>query len=171
MILETIRAVADALDNATYGVNAQLASVPLDAGDSTPTSVATITDATRDYLTAVGRLPQTRPCLTVALAEPVTMDGEVMQSDRNGEVDLIIRYGMDDADTEQGVRDTFYTLRAVVQSLRDFNSNDNASDRQRNGIMVLECTNIRHLPPFTVVADDTMCSGLFVTFRVRDTQP
>jgi hypothetical protein len=171
MLLETIRMVADALANNTIGVNAQLATLTVDAGDALPASIVTVADETRNGQVAVGRYPTTLPCLTVTLNGQVELDGEVVSSYRDAEVSILIRFVTQDADTAQGNTNAYYTLRAVVKALREFNRNTNESLRSRNGIHVLECKSLTHVQLFENIDDAYVTGGIEVTFHVRDTTP
>lgn len=171
MLLEVIRMVADALADNTIGVNAQLVTLTVDAGDTIPTSITTIADETRNGHVAVGRYPTTLPCLTVTLNGQVNLDGEVISDYRDAEVSIMIRYVSQDVDTPQGNSNAYYTLRAVVRALREFNRNTNESLRSRNGIHVLECKSLTHVQLFENIDDAYVTGGIEVTFHVRDTTP
>jgi len=171
VILETIRCVADGLDNVTYGVNAQLVTVQVDTGDATPPQLAGVFDETRNDQVAVGRYPETYPCLVVTLDGQVSLQGEVTSNYRDAEVTLLIRYVQRSVDTSQARTDGYYTLRAVQKAMKQFFSNANASDRVRNDIQIIECLNFEHIQMFDNIDDAMVTSGIRVTMFVRDSQP
>lgn len=171
MILETIRMVADALATGSYGVNTQLASIPV-GSDSTPPSILLIADETRNDEVAVGRYPEEYPCLVVTLDGNVELMGEVISDYRDAkQVTVMVRYVQSNIDTAQARTDTYYTLRAVQKCLRTFFSNLHAEDRSLNDIQVIECLSMTHVPMFENINDTMVTSGIRITMFVRDTTP
>jgi len=171
MILETIRSLTDGLANATYGVNVKLTSVLLDGSDTRPSSIVTITDETRDAVVARGRLPEALPGIAVSLHDPVTADGEVMTSYRDGTITLAIRCAAQVSDTDKGNSSIYYIMRAIQECLKDYHSNANASDRLRNNVMIGECTDMQIHPPYHPNEDNIIAGGMTVTYSVRDITP
>lgn len=173
MILETIRTVTDALVTGSIGVNAQLTSLDYDAGDSAPTNILTITDETENYLAALNRPAEPTPSITVALNADVDMDGEVMTSYRDGEIELAVRIALNNDQVQNGLRDIYYYSRAIEKCLRDLARNENASMRLRNNIQVQEILEMTHRPVFREVDDatTTLTGQLVVTWKVRDIAP
>ena len=171
MILESIRAVADALNSTSYGVNVQFDTMAFDGTDSAPPDIAVVADETRDNSVAVGRYPTTFPALVVTVDGDTVLDGEVVSDNRDGDISIIIRYLTKNADTAEGNSETLYTLRAVQKCLRDFNSNTNVGDRVRNNIQIIECLKIEHLQLFENISDANITGGIRATFKVRDAQP
>jgi hypothetical protein len=163
--------VTDGLNNSTYGVSAQLVSVPTGSGEVLPTSV-TAYDETRNADVAVGRYPEAwLPCLTVTLDGDVQLDGEVISGYRDATINVTIRYLTRDIEAHRGNSDVYYVLRAVQRALREFNSNANAADRTRNDVQILECQDITHINLFINI-EDIYCTGAIrATFRVRDINP
>jgi len=53
MYLEVVRMVADWFAHATNGINAEIANVPRDGGDSAPTSLVAVLDETRSAILAL----------------------------------------------------------------------------------------------------------------------
>ena len=174
MILEVLRSVTDFLSgSATSSVNLLIPSLSLDAGDAPPPLLVTITDETRDPTAALGYLPETRPCLAVSLThEPVSLDPEItLSGQRNGHVSIVIRYGADSSHKANAVRDSYYTLRAVEQSVRAYNANDNAASRARNNVQIIQCTDLRLLPATTAADSKDTVAGILATFECRDITP
>lgn len=173
MILETVRVVSAALENLTYGVNAQLASLDIDSGDTVPTNIVTIGNETEDFLVAMGRVVTPFPSLSVALDGDADLDGEVLTTIRDAEIPIAIRMGLSNDQAQNGLRDTYYYLRAVIKTLRDLSSNSNIADRTRNNICVAEILELTHRPLFREIEDTNgiVTGQLIVTYKVRDVNP
>jgi hypothetical protein len=171
MLLETIRMVTDALNSSVYGVNTKLAGLSIDSTDSVPTSLAAIVDETRSDEVAVGRTPNTYPLLAVTLDGDTSLNGFLFSEIRDGSVTLVIRYITESQNAAVGNSEAFYVLRAVQQTLADFVSNDNASDRVRNNVLILEMTELQHVNMFENINDALVVGALKPTFRVRDIAP
>lgn len=171
MILEVIRMVADALGHDEYGVNAKIAALPVDEGDSAPSTVVTIADETRNGDVARGRFPSGRPCLTVMLHQSVELDPEKQQGIRDGEVDVVIRMVVEDVESENGNRDTYYVLRAVKQTIAAFMDNANVADRSRNDIQIKQVLGMQAVTQFQRVEDGIITAAIVLKLAVRDIQP
>lgn len=173
MIIETIRVVKDALADGTIGINAQLTTLDLDAGDSTPTDIATVTDETVNFEAALNRPSEPTPSVNVALNADVDLDGEVMTTFRDGEVELAIRVAVIEDQVHNGVRDIYYYIRAIEKCLRDLASNANAAVRLRNNVQVREILDMTHRPIFREIEDSgtTLTGQLVITWLVRDISP
>ena len=171
MILETIRLVANALATGSYGVNTQLSSLTLDVGDTVPPSLVTVVDETRNDEVAVGRYPETYPCLVVTLDGSVELQGEVTSNYRDAEVTVMVRYVQSNIETAQARTDCYYTLRAVQKCLKTFFSNLQAADRSKNNVQVIECLSFEHVPMFENINDTMVTSGIRIKMFVRDITP
>jgi hypothetical protein len=182
MHLEAIRAITDWLagttldyQGANQGVNAQLATVPLDVGDVAPDSVVFFGDATRDDIVAQQGLPVNAPAIYVSAASPAISDGEVIpgppgvRDARN--LGVAIRYIRRDANTAAAFRDTGYTLRAVIKSLKQFCRSENAAARLRNSIQMRDQLSLT----WGIAAEWEGAAGVtgavIVTWYVRDLAP
>ena len=173
MILETIRVVSTALSNGEYGVNAQLSNLDIDSGDTVPTNISKVANETEDFGVALGRVATPFPSLNVALDGDVDMDGEVQTTFREGEVTLVIRLGLANDQSDDGMRDTYYYLRAVEKTLRVLSSNVKEDDRKRNNICVAEILDMTHKTLFREIEDtNAIVTGqLVVKYKVRDVNP
>lgn len=147
MHLEMMRAITDWLagtrldyQGADQGVNAQMAGVPRDAGDPEPEPVQFFGDVTRDNAVAVNAHPVNAPAIFVTPSTPAEADGEALpgppgvRDARN--VGIAIRYIRRDANTADAFRDTSYTLRAIIKSLKQLARSDNSAARLRNSIQM-----------------------------------
>lgn len=172
MIVETIRTWTDWLKDPTYGVNAQLANVPKDAGDPVPTNIAFIGDQTRDKVVAQWKEPQDFPALYVTMDGPAVGAGEVGTIHRDYDsVVVAIRYLVRNPDAEEALRDTFYTLRAIVRSVKDLAHNDQAPQRTRNGIYIGTVKSIAYGQWREGVGNATATGVVTITQDVRDSSP
>lgn len=165
MILEVLRSVTDWLNDNTNGVTAQLALIPLEAGDSAPT-VGTIADETRNNSVAQQYLPST-PGIAVNIQEIPLLDPEVTTVTRDGHAKVLIRVGISNADTKYATRDTSYILRALVRSLRLYN----AATRTRNSIEIYSCIDLRLVALWQPKDDQLITGAVAATWQFRDTAP
>lgn len=172
MLVETIRMVADFLQDGTGGVNQQLSGMTYDGSDTAPPSIVTFADETRNLTAALHRTPQSLPCLLVTIDDDTPLEPDVVSDIRYGEVTVLVRYISEDVETNEGNRDTYYTMRAVEKCLRDFLAdNGGSTNRNRNGIQIVETVRMTHTRLFENINDKQVTCGLRVTFKVRDTQP
>jgi hypothetical protein len=165
---ELVRIVADWLEDATYGVNAQLDLVPRDNGDAQPADV-TIVDETRDNRPARGRVPEgDGPVVTVAM-QGLTHMTETVMEDGYLAADIVVQYAAKNVDAWKAKRDGNYTLRAVAWSLRRLRRTDaNAAARVRNSVAVIALDPVRFDPWFERVEDTLVVGTLTVPVTARD---
>lgn len=171
MIVETLRAVTDALATGSYGVNYQISNLTVESGDSAPPELVAVVDETRSDEVAVGRYPSTLPALMVTLEGNPTLQGDVVSDSRDGEVSVLIRYIVSESDTSKSVTDSYNTMRAVLRTLKEFNSNTQAQARLRNGIQIVECLSIEMVQTFKNIDDAYVTGAVTARFRVRDCEP
>lgn len=155
MILEVVRSLTDWLNDGSHGIVAQLATVPRDGGEPLPT-VGTIADETRSNLVAQQRLPST-PGFAVNVQQIPMLDGEIQTIVGDGVAQILMRYGVSNADTQYATRDTSYVLRAAILSLRRYN----ADTRSRNQIQIYSCTHLA-IQPLWAPIDDVIVTGAIV---------
>lgn len=138
MRLETIRMNAAAADDATIGVNAMLAALPLDGSDTRPPNVTIYNQVDHPWVARRAiNLPGdavTFPALAI-LAQPSTVH-QVMTSVRDAEIPIVFAY-LVKADTAVNQRHASYTTRALMRFLRLFTDNAGASFRARNGVQLI----------------------------------
>ena len=167
MVLATIRAVADALSNPTYGLAVQLPLVDYDGADTAP-SAPSIIDQTRNIDAALGRYNDQDNTVSVFLGEGVEMDGEVRQYYRDGSVPIICRYIRSEAQAEENTSAVFYMLQAIERALRVWLSSTTESDRVRSHIMIKSCESLTH-EVVTAEQDTVLQVGMIkAVFAVRD---
>jgi hypothetical protein len=171
MILETVRAVADWLEDATYGVAARLASLTYDGTDAAPSGTWTVTDETRDNDAAIDR-PTAGHVLKVVAGEVRSLAGEAATYLHTAQVPLEITVQRTATSPAALVRDLYYTQRAVlacVESLFDPSIAAAVTACSRNGVQlqVITALSVARVAP---ALDDNLGTGaVYVTVQVRDT--
>lgn len=171
MTLETIRLVAAALSDAEHGVNAQLENIPTN-GDPAPPEVV-IYDETTDAATALNRPAATSPCLQVVIEEPLQIEGEVRTTYRDATVQVGVHYVGRENISANGNAHVHRTNKAIIRAIREWLRNDNAPDREMDGVHVLSCESMLQGTVAQMVndADAHMFGGIVLTLRVRDNNP
>lgn len=167
MILETVKIIADALEDATYGLAVYLANVPVEAGDSAP-ATPTFKNQADDADAARKQLPDgDGPWLFVAAGDAdQTHPTTRLVSDAQLFVGLT--YLIRDTDTANAARVSSYTERALRKFLGVLNGNDGAALRTRNQVQVSEISNIRFTTPEAPIGDRTMSWSITFMCRSRD---
>jgi hypothetical protein len=165
---EIVRIVADWLEDATNGVNAQLDLVPRDNGDTQPADVA-IMDETRDPRAGRGRVPDdSAPVITVAL-QGMTHLTEVITDDGYLAAEVVVQYAAKNVETWKAKRDGNYVLRAAAWSLRRLRRADvSHAGRTRNSVALITVDPIRFDPWFERVDDTLVIGTLTVPVTARD---
>lgn len=177
MNLEPLRIVTDWLGNATYGVNAKLATLPRDAGDSAPPSVQLIADETRSGPVARDRIPipaTPGPVLTLACIEESIWNTVLEDKYRDCEaLPIEIRYAdLDKVVTQTGTQNAYYTMRAVLRSLKDLMNDPGNAARQRNLVTLVNTSDlVRIRPTMKEIEDKIIVASMSVTFGFRDEAP
>jgi hypothetical protein len=172
MIVETIRMVADWLDDVDHGANVKLAAVTVDAGDPQPPDVLSVADPTRDQRCAQYKEPLNLPALYVHVDGPAVGAGEVATVNRDfTSVVVAIRYLVRNPETMEAARDTLYALRAIVLCMRELLKNENAAARERNGVYIVACTAVAFGPWREAVGSAVATGVATFTLNVRDKTP
>jgi len=140
MIVESVKIVADALADATIGVNAQIPTVPRFAGHDQPPNVKNVLTIFDDERTASEEDPADWPALIVTVGTPWSLDGFPLTDNlqgRGGGVSVL--YYTRKPDYEVALRDGYYTIRAALWTLVDLFDPGRAgseADRVQNGIQL-----------------------------------
>lgn len=166
-----VRLVADWLAGAN-GINAKLATIPLDSGDSVPTSLVGVLDETRDLDTGLGRLPEDsgRPCAQVAIVGDSELDapGQVTPI-RDYTTTVGVRIGLSKVQTQNGARDLYYYIKATLESLLALRIASEAS--RTRGQVYLESPigdAIRVTAPQAIADDETITALVSMRCQARD---
>lgn len=169
MWLEPVRMVADWLEHPVYGVNAILATVPIEAGDAAPPPVQDVRDETRDDDVAGDRLPTgVSPVLAVTAYTLDAITGQVSQGQRDFRPTILVRFGIREPRKARANTVASYIYRAAVRSLHALHENANVAARTRNGIHVYDCAEMRIIPALQPLEGSTASGGIIVTYNARD---
>ncbi len=173
MMLESIRMLTDWLaDGSVNGVNEKLGVIEYDGEDTAPVDVAFFGDDTRSEEVALRQEPPSYPAIYVTEDAPWTMDGEVNTIIRRSEnLTIAIRYILRSHDKWTARRDTYYTLRAIVASVKELMDPANLAARTRDNVCIESAEEISQLIVHEAVGDGTVTGAVVVTFRVIDAAP
>lgn len=173
MILETVRIIADWLDDATYGVNALAASVPTDTG-VTQFPAVTVLNSTESGATARGQIPDVSSNLPALLVTPADQPiDQIAPGARpwppDASVTVLVRYATAKADTAAAERDASQTIRAVWRSLGQLMvTSAGETARTRAQVQLLHITSLQAATLYEDNKDVIVTGGVLVTSRVRD---
>lgn len=178
MIVETLRMVEAALLDATSGVNAQLAVLPLDTpnGSAVPDprpAPVTVRNAA-DHDTAVREAEETAfPLLLVDLLQPATAWGQVWSGVRDAKLELIVAYLVDAGDVAGKTRATDYTLRAAAKAIHAglLAAGKRDTVGTRNGFVLSVAHEMDYGPTHEAHAGGVMTGAVKLHCTVRDTTP
>lgn len=173
MILETLRATTDWLNNATKGFNALIVTLPVDAGDEgLRKTAAFINDQTRDDRVAITSDPPNTPALYVVSDGPVGAEGEVKTIYRDADhVAVAIRYIINNADDAEANAQVLYALRAIMRSIRELMRNENIAARTRNSVVIESCQSATFGRVEESAGAAVAAGAVVVVFKVRDKSP
>lgn len=174
MRAEAILYVAGRLGDPVDGVNALLATVPIESGWSTPPAV-TVVDAVTYPWVARGILDRTKikdgPWLLVGANSEIAGAARPEDTPTRPVIDVVVRYacaGSDTATMKDLTRYESVTMRAVLRSLLSAWNATAAEDFvSRNGVE-LEAPSWRWLDPLESPSDDVLSSALVLSFGVID---
>jgi hypothetical protein len=173
---EIIRMWADWLGDGTNGVNAQIADVPRDAGDDAPPDLVAILDETTSGAAARGRVSkeQATPVLMVTLHDRFTVGPVEQGAYRDARnVKVALSLVVQESQTEKGLQEVNYLLRATERCVVAFFDNDNGSARTRNSVQIVhESYEVDEVPAYAEAGDAVIAGALIVTMhKVRDLAP
>lgn len=176
MIKDGLRRITAALSDPTTGVNARLAAVPLDSGDTALPAVALIAEETSNPFAARGQLPEADasfPCLLVGLGDGgADYDPHQKVGVRDGTLNVLIRYAARQTESAVGAQQGYDTLRAAQACLTAWiNLDPNVALRTSNGITVWFCERSQIVPLWEPIDDKVITGGLQLAYHMRDTVP
>jgi hypothetical protein len=176
MIKDSLRMVCAALTDATTGVNARLAAIPLEAGDTALDALALIAEESTNPVAARGQLPDddaSFPCLLVGVGdEGLVLDPHQKTGVRDGTINLLVRYAARQVASATGTQQGYDTLRAVERCLTAWiNLDPNVTTRTANNITLWFGEQNRIVPLWAPADDKVITGGLLLAYRVRDTAP
>lgn len=175
MRLEVARMVADWLADATDGVAAKLALLPLDGSDTRPSTTLSVVDETRSFTAALGRADGLDlPALLVGVEEIEHRDPELaVYTDRaDALVSVVIRYAERTEDAALAVTNGAYVLRAVLASLRAFHKAENENTaRTRNSVRIVSCEGLSETSDYQAAEDAWLLGAVRVRYYVSNLLP
>jgi hypothetical protein len=172
MIIETVRYVADVLDDVTIGVDAKIDAIGLDGADTRPVDLASVKNEFDHGIVARRHVPaaESTPMLMVFQPREVELDGwvttEVMDV-RDLPVAVVVV--TQDADTEGANVASAYYVRAIMQSLNDRTITEGR--RTRNNVQIMNHRNVVFINPYMPIGDAVMTRGVLLGFQSRDLTP
>lgn len=170
-MIEVVASFAAALVHASYGVNAQIAGLPLIAGHAAPPAIAAIVTSDSDQALAEGLKDETWPRLVLLDDDAGEWEGEVGTHVRDGDSFLTCLYVPRDRDDALTYRNASYTRRAIKKTLRDWLANTSFADRTVNSVYVIAATNLRDRPMTEVIRGIPHAGAVTMTLRTRDEAP
>lgn len=169
MINETLRLASAWLQDATYGVNAQLDAVPRDVGDAQPADLTVFADESQHEDAALGRVPETVPALVITCESAAMVNDQVAMDVGDGEVVLNLRLILSDVDAKDAKRDASYYLRALQWCLRKWvQQAPSASSRAKNSVCLVAFGRLEFNSLYETVQDRIVAGGARMVCVVRD---
>ena len=170
MIAEALRLTSAWLQHGTYGLNAQLAAVPRDAGDPQPANFTVFATEVDHEDAALGRLPTAAPAVVITVESANVVNDEAAHEIGDGSVVLNVRLSVTaDADAKDMKRDASYSLRALMWCFRKWVVQDvNATTRKKNSVAILEIGRCEFNSLYETVDDRIVTGGARVPLTVRD---
>ncbi len=179
MLVETVVMIREGLASDVYGVNFQLQEVPRYAEDPQPRDVAGFLDPCTSEAVYRGNLGSDRPLCIVSQPRSFEIEGEdralKVDTDVQG-MEIAVAYVTEDSaiKSPEGLRATYYTLRAMERALRALFLNANSGDREANNIQLRDLLSIQVVAqesPFEGIDDLIIAGALFLRMGIRDTEP
>lgn len=171
MFVEPVLIVYNWLGNATYGLNAKLASVPTVLGDTAPSGVSLYHEYASMEV-AAGRFPAGVTCLTVSTFGYDGMESEVSQMvQREFSVTLLLRFQDAAGETEDAKRRGSYVFRAAMRSLGELSKNDNDSSRMMNNVGLRYLSSVAPVTMYNKYDTNIVVGGILVTYAAVDLAP
>lgn len=174
MIVEGLRLVAAWLGHETHGVAAQLATMTFDGSDSAP-AAPTIVEETTNDLAAMGRAAEASPngaggVLGVVALPLEDASGAVTTPGRDLTLRLMVQYANASPNLADARRDGYYTLRAVLLSLRALTLEATPAERTRGSIALVSLDELRLEPAPAELAlmDGSIYGQVVCSWQVTD---
>jgi len=173
VILHLIERVATWLGNGTYGVNAQLATLPRIGADTQPANV-TILDERQHGSAVRGQFKrdQTFPVLVVRVPDEFELDLVINFAVRDAPLlPVLIAYATKNQDSAAAARDSLYTMQALEKSLHALWTNGAQADREQGSVRIVMPKGLRHKNLYTPLGDTMETTGIIASYYVRDSSP
>lgn len=170
-MLEILATFRTALTDVTEGVNALLPTIPRRSGHAVPPLIAQILTQDDDLALAFGDKSETWPALVLLDEDDGEWDAEIATRSRDGDVRVTVLYVLRDPRAALSYRNSSYTRRAVLKSLRRWLDNQSHAARTENSVFAIAATGLRRRPPSELIRGIPHAGGLTMTLRVRDLAP
>lgn len=157
MIKETLIMFTAALNDGSYGVS------------NFVTGSLTAYSELDNVQVALGGNAEPYPSLSVRLADPLEVQGEVFTNIRDGiDLNVQVTYVGRDIDTPAGVTTMYEVFHGIQKSVREWMRNINESARISDSIQVVSCNRMVMTPNQAVSSDAIIPGGVTLSFYVRD---
>lgn len=169
MIIETVRFVADLLDDETNGVNAKIEAIGLDGTDTRPGDIAAVLNEFDSPAIARRQIGAdvTTPVLAVFTPRDTDLTGWVTTGVMDARDVMVAIVVVDkDADSEVANLNSAYYVRAIMQSINSVATGD--TTRTRNNVQILAHRNVTLIQPWIEVGNAWMSRGVLVGFQSRE---
>jgi len=180
MLKQVAVMVSNALEGATYGVNAMLDRMQtlgyFGAGPDYPERPSSFTAALNAYQDRI--VADQGDALVDTPLAIVTIDVPFQGKARHPDEDSIwrftdtlavaIRLVSGDGDGELANRHADHLTRAIVWSLRELFSEEHEADRRLEGIMLFDCQEVLYGPVEEKYGPATVTAAVVLTVRARD---
>lgn len=170
-MIEPVRSFAIALADGVYGVNVQLAGIPVIGGHAAPPAIADILTSDDDAKLADGVKDEVWPKLVLLDDDTGEWEAEVGTHLRDGDAACTVLYVPRDRDDAATYRNASYTRRAIKKTLRAWLANTSYADRTIGSIYVIAATVLRDRSRAEDIRGIPHAGGLTLTFRTRDQAP
>jgi hypothetical protein len=136
-----------------------------DVGDTLPTAPA-VYDETRNAPVARNDVPA-EPSVSVSVISSSVQAMYMTQPPRIGTATVLIRYAAQNSDTDAGVTDAFYILRAILMSLTELWKPVNQAKQTRNGVYFFPVEEVTYEPIVAQRESSDISFGLLLTLNTR----
>ncbi len=178
MIIEGSRMIEVALKDGALGANAQIDALVLDtavgagSADARPAHIAAIRNAV-DTDPTVKEADATFPLVVINVMQPAIAPGQIWSGIRDSEVDFIIALVLESGDVAQNLRNTDYTLRALVRAIARGLLAPGKRDTvgTRNGFAISKSSKLRYGPTHQPDYGGVMTGAVQFTMTMRDLAP
>jgi hypothetical protein len=170
VILETVRAVADWFADPVHGVDAALAALPYEAGESAPSQPLSIYDETRREEAALGTALAVDH-IRIQAGAIQSLDGQSATYTHDADIPLEFLIARRKTDADDALRDGYYTVRAVLQVIERLFDGSAASSTAtaRNGVQLQVILSLSAGRSESPLGDTHVTMAVLCTLRVRDT--
>lgn len=179
--VELNRGLSDWLNGSTLdyqgnpqGIGVQLVTLfnsgtHTDSGDARP-NAPTVYDETRSAPVSRNEPPvTTEATVSVSVLSSSVAATYMSQPPRIGTATVLLRYVGKNSDTDEGVEDAFYIMRAILMSLAVLFNGYNSAARTRNGVTFFPTEEIGYEPMVAQREDSSVSLGLLLTLNTRST--